>query len=173
MRSTVVLATAFLMLGLVAVPAAGAGRVSTVQSLERDVVAQVNAVRRQHGLAPLRVSSRLALAARFHSTEMGRVGYFGHASADGMDPITRLARFYPRGRYRSWWVGENLYWWSTTVDARQVVAAWLGSPPHRKQLLAPQYREVGISAVHVDDAPGLFRGLSPTIVTADFGVRAR
>ncbi len=48
---------------------------------------------------------------------------------------------------------------------------WMRSPEHRANILAPRWREVGIAAVHLDSAPGLFRGLPVTIVTTDFGVR--
>ena len=45
------------------------------------------------------------------------------------------------------------------------------SPPHRQNILTREWREVGISAVHVDAAPGVFGRRSVWIVTADFGVR--
>jgi uncharacterized protein YkwD len=48
---------------------------------------------------------------------------------------------------------------------------WENSPEHRKNMLDPHWREVGISAVHVSSASGVYRGLPVTIVTTDFGVR--
>jgi uncharacterized protein YkwD len=48
---------------------------------------------------------------------------------------------------------------------------WLNSPPHRKILLTPRWREVGLSAVHTASAPGVYRGLEVTVLTADFGTR--
>jgi uncharacterized protein YkwD len=48
---------------------------------------------------------------------------------------------------------------------------WLRSRPHRRNLLTPRWREIGLSAVHVAAAPGFFGGRTVTIVTADFGVR--
>jgi uncharacterized protein YkwD len=48
---------------------------------------------------------------------------------------------------------------------------WMGSPEHRANLLKGEWREIGLSAVHVASAPGTFKGLEVTIVTADFGVR--
>jgi hypothetical protein len=35
------------------------------------------------------------------------------------------------------------------------------------------WHELGISAIHDPAAPGRYRGLEVTIVTADFGVRTR
>ena len=40
-----------------------------------------------------------------------------------------------------------------------------------KNMLDPHWREIGISAVHAPQAPGVYRGLAVTIVTTDFGVR--
>jgi uncharacterized protein YkwD len=48
---------------------------------------------------------------------------------------------------------------------------WMNSPPHRANLLAPIWREIGLGAVHSDAAPGVYQGLAATIVTADFGAR--
>jgi hypothetical protein len=38
-------------------------------------------------------------------------------------------------------------------------------------LLTARWREVGLSAVHVNSAPGVYGGNAVTILTADFGVR--
>jgi hypothetical protein len=35
----------------------------------------------------------------------------------------------------------------------------------------PRWREIGVSAVHENAAPGVYKGLDVTIVTTDFGVR--
>jgi uncharacterized protein YkwD len=48
----------------------------------------------------------------------------------------------------------------------------MNSPPHRANLLSPRWREVGLAAVHVGRAPGVYGGREVTIVTADFGVRS-
>jgi hypothetical protein len=48
---------------------------------------------------------------------------------------------------------------------------WMNSPPHRRVLLTPTWRDVGISALHVTAAPGDFGGDDVTLVTADFGIR--
>jgi uncharacterized protein YkwD len=144
---------------------------SAVRSLEQGVLTEVNALRRQHGLVPLRRSSGLAAAARQHSTEMANRGYFGHSSANGSSFHRRIARFYPRGGRHYWTVGENLLWSSPDVDAAGVLSSWLNSPEHRKNMLRGRWREIGLSAVHAASAPGAYGGREVTIVTADFGVR--
>ena len=46
------------------------------------------------------------------------------------------------------------------------------SRPHRVNLLNPRWREIGLAAVHSPSAPGAYREMAVTIVTADFGVRS-
>ena len=102
---------------------------------------------------------------------MARVGYFAHASANGGAFDKRIARFYPMGSHSYWGVGENLVFAEPDLSADEAVKLWIHSPEHLKNLLAPSWREIGISAVHVDSAPGPYRDGPATIVTADFGVR--
>jgi uncharacterized protein YkwD len=139
--------------------------------LESAVLGEINALRRRHGLAPLRLNARLRAAADRHSASMARRGYFSHTSADGTSFATRVARYYPRGRsgYRA--IGENLLWSSPDVDAARAVAMWLNSASHRRNLLRAHWREIGLSAVHSSAGPGVFRNAPVTVVTADFGVR--
>ena len=63
-------------LWIVASPAgATADRPATAMStLEQGVLADINSLRAKHGLAPLRISSRLTAAARQHSSEMAARG---------------------------------------------------------------------------------------------------
>jgi uncharacterized protein YkwD len=142
-----------------------------LNALSRDVLADVNAFRRSHGLVALRVSAALNSAAAQHSTEMARDGYFAHESANGASFDKRLVRFYPMGARRYWSVGENLVWAAPDLAADQAMTMWLNSPPHRENLLTARWREIGISAVHVDSAPGAYGGGPATIITTDFGVR--
>jgi uncharacterized protein YkwD len=146
--------------------------VSPLTRLGSALLAQVNAYRLDHGLGALRASPALTAAANAHSTQMGRLGYFSHDSANGTSFSSRIATFYsPRG-YRSWTVGENLLWASPDVGAARALRLWLGSPPHRANLLSPRWREVGLVAVHSRSAPGVYGNAPTTIVTADFGTRS-
>lgn len=140
-------------------------------SLNRQVLAAVNSFRIAHGRVPLRESSALDRSARQHSREMGRVGYFAHPSANGTAFWKRIGRYYSSRGDSYWSVGENLLWRSPGVTASQGMALWIASPEHLKNLLAPQWRQIGISAVHVLRAPGVYKGLPVTIITTDFGVR--
>jgi len=135
------------------------------------LLAAVNDVRAARSLAPLRISRALSAAATEHSREMGRRGYFAHSSFDGTSFWRRVARHYGSSGYRFWTAGENLLWSSGALTAKAAVDLWLKSRPHRRNLLASRWRDVGFSALHFASAPGPFRGLDVTIVTADFGRR--
>lgn len=144
---------------------------SAVAVLEDSVVDRMNEIRRSHGLRPLRANGRLRSAAVFHSGDMGRRGYFEHDSISGTPFWRRIERFYPSRGFRSWTVGENLLWGTGTYDAAFAIREWMNSPPHRKNILSRDWREVGIGAVRFSNASGEYRGRAVTIVTADFGAR--
>jgi uncharacterized protein YkwD len=154
--------------------ATGRGRVTAASTrLQVALLGQVNALRAARGLARLRLSPALSLAARRHSAEMARLGFFSHDSAGGGSFSQRIARHYVRRGFRSWSVGENLVWGAPDIGAVQALRLWLASPPHRANLLSPSWREIGFGAVHSTSAPGVYGGRPATIVTADFGARTR
>jgi len=174
-RSVRVVALAVAVVGLwvVASPAGASPqhRTASLSTLEHGVLADINDLRKQHGLAPLRLSASLSAAARQHSSEMAARGYFSHNSANGGSFDKRIARYYPISRSHYWSVGENLLWSSPDVDAGGALEMWWNSPEHRKNMLTARWREIGLSAVHVASAPGTYGGREVTIVTTDFGVR--
>jgi uncharacterized protein YkwD len=152
----------------------GASRAIAMRAdLSRAILAEVNAVRTQRGLQPLRPSGGLGGAAQQHSVSMARKGFFSHDSLDGSAFSARIKRFYPAGGFREWRVGENLLWASPDVTPAQAVRAWLNSPAHRRILLMPEWREIGLGAIHGASVPGDYGGREVTIVTADFGARSR
>ena len=142
-----------------------------MQTLNRQILAAVNTFRVAHGLVPLRESRSLDRSARQHSLEMGRVGYFGHSSANGTVFWRRIQHYYSSRSYSYWAVGENLLWAAPAVSAGSALKLWIASPEHLRNLLSPQWRQLGVSAVRVVDAPGVFNGQRVTIITTDFGVR--
>jgi uncharacterized protein YkwD len=149
-------------------------KASAMRALEAGLLVDVNRIRSRHGLKPLRLSQKLAAAAKQHSREMGRRGYFSHNSANGGAFWRRVEHYYGSSGYRYWVVGENLLWSSPNVDPAGALKMWMRSPEHRANLLNREWREVGLAAVHLDSAPGTFRGLQGvTIMTADFGARHR
>jgi uncharacterized protein YkwD len=140
-------------------------------TLNHQVLAAVNRLRAAHGLGALRESAALDRSARQHSSEMGRRGYFSHSSANGTVFWRRIRHYYAAKGYSYWSVGENLVWESPSLSAAGAMKLWIGSPPHLKNLLTAQWRQIGVSAVGVAHAPGVYGGRRVVIVTTDFGVR--
>jgi uncharacterized protein YkwD len=165
---------ALVSMGALAASAFATSRSETsLPSLNHQVLAAVNSFRVAHGLAPLRESAALDRSARRHSLEMGRIGYFAHTSPNGAAFWQRIQHYYPLKGYAYWSVGENLLWAAAGVSADHALQMWAGSPEHLRNLLAPQWRQIGISAVGVVNAPGVYGGRSIVIITNDFGVRRR
>jgi uncharacterized protein YkwD len=170
-----VLSVASLALGVAASPVAAAtesgATITSSDTLAAAVLAELNEVRRAHDLKPLRRSAALAAAADLHSRAMAQFGFFHHDSRDGSSFAQRVQRFYGPSGHGSWSIGENLLW-STRLSAAHAVRMWMQSPPHRRNILTPQWRDVGLSAVSASHAPGVFGGRDVVIITSDFGVRS-
>ena len=46
------------------------------------------------------------------------------------------------------------------------------SPGHRQNILTGRWREIGLSALKVSSAPGVYGGRDVVIITTDFGTRS-
>ena len=140
-------------------------------SLEALVLREINALRTSHGLKRLNASSALSRSAAGHSRAMATHGFFSHESRNGAVFSQRIKRFYvPRSG--SWSVGENLAMFGgMTPTADAIVAAWMGSPPHRANLLRETFREAGLAIMFNPAAGGVFGGESTWVVTLDLGRR--
>jgi uncharacterized protein YkwD len=142
-------------------------RVSRV-AVERASLCQINAERRAHGLTPVRLHRQLTLAARMHSLDMVRRRYFSHTAPSGGTFVSRIRRTGYLATPRRWLVGETLaYGWGLGATPAEIVRAWMRSPTHRRIVLRPDYRVVGIGVVR--GAPRDKR-LPQATFTADFGV---
>jgi uncharacterized protein YkwD len=116
---------------------------------ERAVVRVMNSVRASNGVPPLRIGRLLTRAARSHSADMARRGYFDHGAF-----VRRLRSFGVRASF----VGENLASGTQPLSAAEVVHMWIASPPHRQNLLDRGFRRVGVGEA----------GSSDRFITADF-----
>jgi uncharacterized protein YkwD len=135
------------------------------------IVCEINAARAEAGRGRVRSRPALVAAARAHSADMVQRGYFAHESPEGAGPADRAQRAgYMRGA-DEWQVGEVLLWSrGEPLTAARAVELWLGSPGHKRILLARRYREVG--AGPVAGAPMGDPGQQPaTTVTVVFGRR--
>lgn len=105
------------------------------------VMALVNKERRARGLRSLAGSAKIAQVAYRHAKDMNNKNYFSHVSLDGR---TVGQRFKQGGvSYRV--AGENIAKGQKTEQ--RVMAAWMNSPGHRKNILNPKYGKIGVARV--------------------------
>jgi uncharacterized protein YkwD len=122
---------------------------AVVDNVELAEVRLINQYRSRHGLAPLRVDGTLTRAAGWMALDLGRTARFSHIDSFGRDPFTRLRAFgYPS---TSTWRGENLAAGHSLPGP--TLRQWINSPAHRKNMLNPNYRAIGIARVRVEDSP--------------------
>ena len=116
----------------------------------------LNRIRRRHGLRSLRFSRRLTFAAGVHSFDLSRTGMISHSGSDGSTVRGRVDRV-TSARV----IGETIIAAPSgaRLGPRTVVRAWLHSAPHRRELLSPRFRRVGIARA---------RGPRAIVITADF-----
>jgi uncharacterized protein YkwD len=142
------------------VPTASAGSAQSTQSARAftsALVSAINGARAANGLPPLQVDARFSNAARGQSSYLASAGKLDHMGPDGATVFTRLSRQGFHGHM----VGENL---AAGMGPSATVAAWLASPGHRMNLLAPEFHLLGVGVVM-----GTLEGMSAPFVTADFG----
>jgi uncharacterized protein YkwD len=134
------------------------------------LVCVIGAERGARGLAPVRESSLLTLAAQRHAEDMVTRAFFAHVSPGGATLAQRVRATGYLASRQTWGLGEAIAWAQDPLDtADQLVQAWLNSPPHRAILLDRGYRDVGIGVT-----PGLTDGSGGPGATAvlDFGFRS-
>ncbi|HEX6293308.1 MAG TPA: CAP domain-containing protein [Herpetosiphonaceae bacterium] len=130
-------------------PSADKAQARRTATLQR-IVELVNLRRREAGLAPLTVHATLAACAQQYSAVQARQGAINHTGPDGSNPGQRLTRCGYRWRH----YGENLA--AGYVSAEEVVAAWMASPGHRRNILNGKVREIGLGHTYRASDPGQY-----------------
>ena len=102
-------------------------------------LAGINAQRARLVLAPLRGAALLTRAAQAHADDMAANGFLSHQGSDGAD----LARRLDRVGYRYHRAAENVAWGHKT--AASVVAGWMASADHRRNILMEEASGAGIA----------------------------
>lgn len=148
--------------------------VHNADKLERAIAKRINTVRANRGLRTLSSRPRLKNAATAHVRNMSLLGYFEHDWGDGTPYERWIRRFWPGPGYRGWSAGENLYWEGPSTTARRVVAAWMNSPGHRRNMLARSWRSFGVGAVRAVNPIGDYARVDTAFVFAvEFGSRSQ
>jgi uncharacterized protein YkwD len=132
----------------------------------------VNGVRRSHHLKPFRMNAALRSIASGQSNAMLIGGYFGDDGLSGRTPLQRVAASSYGRHSRRLSVSQNIAWGQAGQSTPiAIVRAWMASPPHRRILLAPGYRDVGIGvSLGTPRRSSRLRGATYTL---DLATRAR
>ena len=116
-------------------------------AMKQDIADRTNALRKENGIAALRVNDKLMQAAQVRAEEMAASGVYSHTRPDGRKNTTVTDCPY---------IGENIHCiadWATQGKTVSEVAVWSWnlSDGHQKNLLNQNYAEIGV---------GLARGVN-------------
>ena len=120
-----------------------------VNALKQDIIDRTNALRKENGVAVLRVNDRLMQAAQVRADEMAAHTVYSHTRPDGRKFNTATDCPY---------MAENIHriadWvLSDQTLAERAVADWYASTVHHKNMVNPKLSEIGV---------GLARGVNDT-----------
>lgn len=114
---------------------------SPYYSLEAELFDEINRVRAEHHLIALARRPDLDAVARAHSEDMAVRGYFSHDTPEGANPLDRIRAAALEDMSLA---AENLGRTTERNPTRALVASWLHSPDHRRNLLAPAFNTTGL-----------------------------
>lgn len=127
---------------------------------QENILWYVNQNRSNHGLVPLKLNTDLNTSAHLKNADMVTYDYFEHTN-----PITgaNFDTFFDMSNYSFVRIAENLAM-GNFITSKEVVDAWMESPRHRKNILNPDFRDMGI-----DIAQGTIGAISTKLITQHFG----
>lgn len=132
---------------------------STNSAIEKDTLLESsNTVRANESIAPLKLNTKLSLAASLKAKDMLVQDYWDHTAPDGTTPWY----WYREVNYRYDFAGENLA--KGFYNSEAVVTGWMESKEHRDNALNPSYEDVGFGI-----ASGQLNGEATTVVVAMYG----
>jgi uncharacterized protein YkwD len=144
---------------------------ANMDAVNAAILCLVNGERTDNGgLPPLGTNSQLAQAATGMCQQMITQHFFAHETPDGKNVVDRVE---PTGYIPDsgdWVVGENLAWGSGALSTPQaIVNGWMNSPGHRANILATDYKDVGLAACN--GSPSTQQSGGTTYVN-DFGAKS-
>lgn len=113
------------------------------------------------GLNPLREVSSLDNSSFKKNEDMFAFQYFDHTRKS--NPSTGFDTFIDQEKYSFIKIGENLAMGDFSSSA-EIVTAWMKSPAHRKNILDPNYKEIGVSVQY-----GTMNSKEVLLATQHFG----
>ncbi len=128
----------------------------------QSVIMLTNQARLSNGISTLLENENLMRAARDKVKDMLTNDYFAHTSPQGVAPW----HWIKKNGYNYQYAGENLA--INFTDAKEQHAAWMKSATHRKNILNPEYADIGVAV-----AQGKIDGQNSVIVVQMFGARKK
>lgn len=120
--------------------------------IEMDILNYVNQERAKEGLDPLIWEDKLRDTAEYKANEMLQYEYFAHTSPVTGGPMNLAVDYF---KYETNGFGENLlYYYSSghnMASAERMVQDWMNSPPHRANILRPEWKKLGAGVVYSSD----------------------
>ncbi len=119
---------------------------SSQEAYEWEILGLTNEIRMKRNLRPLKMQNDLRRAARYHATDMSQDRYMSHDTHDRntRGKLVRVCDIWSRmeGFYTHNFAAENVAEGYPTP--KMVVDAWMNSKGHRKNILNPNYRALGV-----------------------------
>jgi uncharacterized protein YkwD len=134
--------------------------------LNRDnIIWFTNYERVKNGQLPMAGNLKLDASALAKNRDMIANNYFNHTRPlnQNSDATVGFDRFIDEQGYEFIKIGENLAMGDFSTSS-EVVTAWMKSPTHKKNILDPMYREIGVNIKN-----GIIKGRQITLVTQHFG----
>jgi uncharacterized protein YkwD len=139
-----------------------AGSVLATDITPASVIKLVNESREESGLPRLQENEKLSQTAKDKLNDMIANQYFAHTSPAGVEPW----HWFGENKYDYIYAGENLAINFQTAEAQH--AAWMKSPTHKKNILNPNYSEIGVAV-----GAGEIAGRVSLIAVQEFGREAK
>lgn len=106
---------------------------------KENIIQLVNQSRSSSGFESLVENEKLERAAEEKAGDMIEKNYFSHNSPDGTTPWY----WFDKNGYNYKYAGENLALGFSSAEEEH--EAWMESPTHRKNILNPNYKEIGVA----------------------------
>jgi uncharacterized protein YkwD len=133
------------------------------------ILCLLNGERADQNLPALSSNSQLAQAASGMCRQMVAEQFFAHETPEGKNVVDRVE---PTGYIPNsgdWVVGENLAWGSGALSTpNAIMNGWMNSPGHKANILAPDYKDIGLSSCQGSPTPTATGG---TVYVNDFGAK--
>lgn len=130
---------------IVALALAAPALAGTMSETEAQALALINAHRAEAGCPPLEPHPQLVDAARGHANAMATQDFFSHTSKNGTKFGNRVRASGFKGRK----LAENIA--AGQSSAAEVVAMWMNSAGHRKNILTCSHTHTGIGMAYQAD----------------------